>query len=257
MSDTPTDERGPVMICATRIIKPPPTRIGQLGSGITLPRTIPLKSLISGGLGAVFGLLLGAVIGSLQTILFGAIIGGFLGVIIVTWSPVKGETLFQWITVNMLGRVRQRKLDYDGGYQALYLGVARLHRVAFGYVRVTSGAVNVNPDQIDERGVVRTAKNRNELTSRPRLRDLPGFQPIHETGLPEEVKRYMGAGVGGVRRTVGPNAPQQPTVTATPPTGPTRRIDRDAGSAGYPYSNTGPPPGGYGPPRGGLSGGGR
>lgn len=209
MEENQESTRGPIMICATRIIKPPPARIASLGGGITLPRTIPVRSLLSGGAGVVVGALIGLLIGGFQFVLGMATGFGALGVILTTWSPVKGETLFQWLGVNFFGRTRQRKLDWDGDSLALYMGVARLHRVAVGKVHIFPGAVDVAEGSVDERGVIRSVKNRNETESRARPFDqLPGFTPLPASPLPDRMVAGMGPGI--VRRGVPtPRPPRQ------------------------------------------------
>ena len=189
------------MICATRIIKPPPTRIATLGAGVTLPRTVPVRSAVAVAVGVLVGALVGTLFGSFQIILGTAAGFGAVGAFLATWSPVKGETLFQWIGVNVFGRARQRKMDWEGDSMALYVGVARLHRVALGDVRIFPGAVDVAEGSVDERGVLRSAKNRNEADSPARtVADLPGFTPLPTSPLPDRMVAGMGPGV--VRRSV-------------------------------------------------------
>lgn len=188
-----SDTNGPVMIAATNILKPPPARIGQIGSSITLPRTIPLKNLAFGGVGACLGILVGAALGSFQGVLIGALVGGFIGVILVAWQPVKGETLLEFLMARVTGRARQRKLAYDGEKVALYIGVARLHRVSLGRVQLRAGALEVDPNQVDERGVLRAAHNRNEAPLKPVFRERPRFVPLYDQDLPEVMRQATGA----------------------------------------------------------------
>lgn len=194
MSETQEQLSGPVMICATRIIKPPPARVGKLGSTITLPRTVSVKALVAGGIGGGVGVILGAVFGTFQTVLIGMLIGAFLGVMSVSWSPVKGESFIQWLGVLVRGRARQKRLTYQGDNVAVYMGVARLYRVAQGPTHIKAGAVSVNPDQVDERGVLRAAHNRNEAPLRPIMRERPTFTPVYQQDLPDHMKRQTGSG---------------------------------------------------------------
>ena len=152
---------GPIMIAATKIIKTPATRIGSLGPNVTLPRTIPLASLISGSIGVVVGVIVGAILGSVSSILVSGILFGALGVLTTTWSPVKGETLFQWLGVQTTNRIRQTKIRLGDDTVALYIGIARLHRVNNDRTRIAASAVTVYPRQYDERGVFRSSKNKN------------------------------------------------------------------------------------------------
>jgi hypothetical protein len=194
MIDGDNEQTGPVMIAATRIINPPPARIGQLGPNFTLPRTVPVKSVIAGGIGLFPGVLLGALLGSAQGIIIGAIIGGAGGVGLVSIQPAKGENLLQWLTALARGRTRQRRVNVGGKQLALYIGVARITRVAGGKTRVVGGAIEVEPDSFDERGVLRSEANRNVEDRTPRtLRDeRVDFRSVFDPSVAAELQDTRG-----------------------------------------------------------------
>ena len=251
MSDNDSSEvRGPVMIAATKIIKPPPARIGSIGGNITLPRTVEVRKLAAGGVGAGVGVMLSAAFGSLQFVLFGAIIGGFVGVALMSWSPSKGETFLQWIGVNAVARARQKRLRYGGDTVAVYIGVARLHRVNLGSVHLVPGAIDVLPDQVDERGVLRAAHNRNLAPLRPHRAERPQFTPLYAQDLPEEMLAATGSFSGVERRAVvdGPGAGQATTAPggqppASAPYAPLPAQGPAAGPAANPAGPAGATPG--------------
>ncbi|MBV8980618.1 MAG: hypothetical protein JO086_06935 [Acidimicrobiia bacterium] len=103
----------PVMLAATSLLRPGPTRIGSLGKHITLPRTIRLAAMVAVGGGAFCGLLVASVITPFLhlrwLLLWLSILGGCVGFVVVSWSPLKGETLFTWAalaTKASLGRIQ-------------------------------------------------------------------------------------------------------------------------------------------------------
>lgn len=174
---------GPLMIAATKILRAPPTRISSLGA-FTLPRSIAVRTAAIVVACAIPGALVGLIILKLQGFMFGAIAGGMVGYVMATWSPVKGETLFQYLGAAGQTRLRQRPVTYNGEPAALYIGVARITRINAGEVHLFPGAVDVHPDSHDERGAPRSAENRN-LTGtlpKPAVR-RPEFRGAHELGL--------------------------------------------------------------------------
>src|SRR4051812_44795594 len=108
-----SDSNAPVMLAATQVMRPGRTRIGKIGGNLTLPRTVSLISLIAGGIGAlvgaVFGLGFGG--GSMTGLMYGAGFGGAAGVFIVTFEPLKGESMLTWLGLAVNTRRRQVKVD--------------------------------------------------------------------------------------------------------------------------------------------------
>lgn len=151
VSDRP---RGPVMIAATDIMRPPPTRIGKIGGNITLPRTVPLKAAVAALVGALVGLFFAFPIAGigLNALIWGGIVGGAAGVVAVTWSPLRGESLLRWLGLNVRAAAAS-KVRIDGKPVRLYIGVAPLARSAVGPARLVPGAVNVPAGEVDDRGV--------------------------------------------------------------------------------------------------------
>jgi hypothetical protein len=143
---------GPPMLILTNALKSPKVRVGHIGGNITLPRTIPLTSLLVGGGGAAFGILVGfAIIGGVGPSVYCAVLGGAAGVGAVTWSPLKGESLLKWL--GLRANTRRKALTMDGEPVQLAVGIARLGDVVTGNVHIVPGAVQIPPSQYDERGV--------------------------------------------------------------------------------------------------------
>ena len=149
--------RGPVMLAATTMLRPPPTRIAKLGDNFVLPRSVPLKSLIGGIVGFFIGLVvyflffvffLGF---TLEIMLF--VIGGFTagGVSIVNWSPLKGENWATWASLRV-GTASRGRVLIDGQEVRAYVGIAPLPYSAAGYVNIQSASEEVMPGSVDDRG---------------------------------------------------------------------------------------------------------
>lgn len=154
--DTP---KGPVMLCATEILRPPPARVGSIGGGITLPRTVPLKGLIAAVSGAFVGLLLTVWSGNIRVISVGIAVFGSLAVMSTNVSPLPGESLFTWAALTVTRR--RTAIRIDGAPVRVAIGIMPVDRVAQGHVDLAAAAVPVQPGTVDERGVLRSARNRN------------------------------------------------------------------------------------------------
>jgi hypothetical protein len=141
------------------MLRPPPARVSKITETMVLPRSVPLVSLISGGVGAVVGLLFMFLVliwfvgFDLNALVISVGLGAFLGVLAVTWSPLKGESLFVWLGLNAT-KFRQEKVEINGKPVRAFIGIAPLYRTAAGTVKIISSAVNVQPDSVDERGVI-------------------------------------------------------------------------------------------------------
>lgn len=145
---------GPLMIAATKILKPGPTRIARLVPGVTLPRTIPITTLFVTFGFAAFGLLVMLTLpffNSLTSILTGTVLFGGLGVVVTTYSPLKGESMLRWFGLEISSR-RQR-IEMNGEPAKVYIGLCAIDRVAVGEIRILPSAVEVPPGSVDSRGL--------------------------------------------------------------------------------------------------------
>lgn len=175
------------MVCATGVMKPGPTRIGRIGRNFTLPRTIPIATLFSTGIGAAIGAFLAVTIGSASNIPLGLVFGGGLGWLVVSYSPLRNESLLKWFELTFKSQTRSR---YVKGRRVIpAVGVAVVKAPSSGPVLLRRSAARVPTGHYDERGVPRTAKNLNlpEHSNDPSLwyhtsapehgaRHLPGFE---------------------------------------------------------------------------------
>ncbi len=149
--------RGPVMLAATTMLRPPPTRIAKLGENFVLPRSVSLKSLVGGVAGLFSGVVvyflffvpfLGFSLEIMLIVIAGLTAGG---VAIVNWSPLKGENWSTWATLRV-GAASRGKVLIDGEEVRAYIGIAPLPYSAAGRLRVLAGAEEVLPGSVDERG---------------------------------------------------------------------------------------------------------
>ncbi len=156
MSDDTSDGRvrGPVMLAATNMLKPPPPVIGSINKEITLPRTIKLTTLAGLVVGAIFGFVIGLIIfgASLEALMYGPTLGGAAGWVATNFSPLEGESLAKWLGLQAVG-TRKRRLELDGRQVRLYVGIAPLRRTAAGKVRMVPGGVPLDAVRWDRRGV--------------------------------------------------------------------------------------------------------
>jgi hypothetical protein len=154
--ETEKHERGPVMLAATHMLKPPPPVIGSLNKEITLPRTIKLTTLAALAVGAIMGFIIAlAFLGTgLDALIYGPTIGSALGWAAVSFSPLRGESLARWLGLRA-SSARKRKLVVGGRPVRLYVGIAPLRRTAAGTIHMLPGGIPVDSVSWDERGFPR------------------------------------------------------------------------------------------------------
>lgn len=155
------DEPTEVMFCATSIMRSPPVRIAKIGPNFTLPRTVALSTLVAVTIGGLLGVALFVpfVGAGISQIMYSAVFGAGIGVFLINYSPLAGESLLKWFGLTV--RHRRRRLERDGRQVKVYVGASQVGRLPDGPVRVVAGAVNVAAGAYDERGALRSARNRN------------------------------------------------------------------------------------------------
>ncbi|MGW2310044.1 hypothetical protein [Actinomadura luteofluorescens] len=153
MSEEDDRVRGPAMLAATNMLKPPPAVIGSLNKDITLPRTLRLTTLIAVLVGAALGFLISFLVfgPGLNALMYGPVLGGAAGWASVSLSPLNGESLATWMGLQING-TRNRRLYVDGRPVRLYIGISPLRRTAAGKVRMLPGGVPVDAVRWDSRG---------------------------------------------------------------------------------------------------------
>lgn len=146
------------MLAVTNILRPPPARIGKISEKIVLPRTVELRKLIAVSVGVFAGMVLwffpvGLFFSyGITPLLVMMGLGGMSGYLVVSWSPLRGESFGTWISLSAT-TTRPGKVRFEGERVRAYLGVAPLSFLAAGSVRVRSAAVQVPAGSVDERGV--------------------------------------------------------------------------------------------------------
>lgn len=184
---TPQEEiNGPVMLCATNILKRPEIRVGHIYGNVSLPRPVRLSVLLSGGIGALLGLSVGSVLGGYHGAIYGAIFLGGLGVGLVTYSPLKGESFLTWLGLTL--KHRRKEVSIDGRAVRLAVGICPLSAPLRGHAYLRPGVVQVDPSRWDDRGVLRSAANHNL--------DTPSFRTAAQSPAAAEQDPMPRATVG-------------------------------------------------------------
>lgn len=141
------------MLVATEALQPPKLRIGKLGNNFSLPRTVPLISLVAGALGALLSIaVFSALAGwSLAKVSYSGVVGAVIGVFLVTYSPLRGESLLKWLGLKVRSS-RNRARYIDGKPVRLAVGICYVPDVVKGIVQLRPGSVPVRPNLYDDRG---------------------------------------------------------------------------------------------------------
>jgi len=172
-----------MMLVATEALRPPKLRIGKIGENFTLPRTVSAVKLITGSLSAlgfiaIFGALLGY---SVQSVMYLGTIGALVGVGIVSYSPLKDESLARWLGLRV--KTRRGRIRMVGNTTVrVAVGICYIEPPVTGPVQALPGAVNVRPRTHDDRGV-RIVETRwkipvvEDSLDIPRL-DVPPFDKL-------------------------------------------------------------------------------
>ena len=146
-----SQDTGPLMMAATAVMKQGPSRIGSISKDIKLPRTILFKTFISVIIWGLLGMMVGAIFGSLNSVLYGGVIFGVIAYFATTFSPLKGESLSKYLGLTIKAQ-RERKF-INGKLVRTYVGLTPVTRPAAGKTLVVPGAVNVSKLNFDDRGV--------------------------------------------------------------------------------------------------------
>ena len=144
-------DNGPLMMAATAVMKQGPSRIGSISKDIKLPRTILFKTFISVLLWGLFGMMIGAIFRSFNSVMYGGIIFGVLAYFATTFSPLKGESLTKYLGLTLKAQ-RERKY-INGKLVRTYVGLTPITRPAAGKTLLSPGSVNISKLNYDERGV--------------------------------------------------------------------------------------------------------
>lgn len=148
---------GPVMLSATETLKTPPLRLGRISETIVLPRSIEVKKFVGAAVGLIlafpFFVILGIVYKhNFTLLLILELLGGATGLLVVSWSPIKGESFSKWLGLASSSRA-SKKVYISGKEVRAYIGIAPLLSGAQGRVKIVGAAVTVVPSNFDYRGV--------------------------------------------------------------------------------------------------------
>jgi hypothetical protein len=142
------------MLVATEALRPPKLRIGKITNSVVLPRTVPAAALISALVSSlVFVVLFCSFAGwSTQTVMYSMTFGGVFGVFVVSYSPLRGESLAKWLGLKVRSR-RGRARLVRGRPVRLAVGICYVEPQFEGLVQARTGAIPVRAGSFDERGV--------------------------------------------------------------------------------------------------------
>lgn len=142
------------MLVATEALRPPKLRIGKIGQNFTLPRTVAASALIAGGVLAIvsIGIFCSLVGYSVQSVMYAGVVGAALGVFLVSYSPMKGESLARWLGLKVKTRGK-RPRTVRGEHVRLAVGICYIDPPVAGPVQVKPGAIPVRAGSFDDRGV--------------------------------------------------------------------------------------------------------
>lgn len=181
--DMQEDKSRPLMLCATTVLNPGPARVGRIGGGITLPRTVEIRVLAAAGIGVAIGVLLASLVGAgFRGVLLFASFGAILGWLVISYSPLKGESLGLWAALEV--RARLRSVKVDGEPAQVYVGICRVPDVAAGKVHVVPGAISVTEGSVDERGRFVASAIPFAPTTPQRRSPSPGYRQPAQTPPP-------------------------------------------------------------------------
>jgi hypothetical protein len=149
-----SDYKGPVMLVATEALRPPKLRIGKLGNNFTLPRTVPVVPLIVGSITGLIsiGIFISFVGASIGSVSYSGILGALFGVALVTYSPLRGESLAKWLGLKVKSRKGRTRM-MDGRPVRLAVGICYVAPPNTGQIDIRPGSVPVRPGLFDDRGV--------------------------------------------------------------------------------------------------------
>lgn len=179
------------MFAATEALRTRRTRTGSIG-GLTLPRTVEIVVLVSGGLGFFIGMFGGLILGGgMEGAVWGGAFGAATAVALVKFEPIRHHSLYKYIRLWMAAR-KGRAIVYNGRRVRAAIGIAVIEQGPGGPIEVIPGAVDINPNAYDERGVLRKDPARRRKQGDlpiPPMSDTtpwgtpPGYEPT-VTGMP-------------------------------------------------------------------------
>lgn len=140
------------MFAATETLRTRRTRTGSLGP-VTLPRTVELLDVFIAAAGMFCGLIFGAIFGGgWESLAWGSITGGALAIFISKFQPIRHHSLYRLLRLWLAAR-RGRSIVHDGRRVRMAIGIAVIDEGPRGPMLLRAGAVEINPDNYDERGV--------------------------------------------------------------------------------------------------------
>lgn len=107
-------EGDPVMLVVTDLLSPGPLKIARLTKDFTLPRLVPVATLVAVVIGAIVGIVfalilrgIGILPSSFEYLGFLLVVGGFLGYTVVSLR-LEGQTVWEWAKIRFSATAKSR-----------------------------------------------------------------------------------------------------------------------------------------------------
>lgn len=135
--------RGPALIVTTTLLKPAPRRIALQTRSIQIPGTYEVRKVVGAVLGAVAltvaCLPLLTIFHAFYLAITTLAIGALLGIVASSWSPLRSESLTQWVLLK--SAKRSGLVRAQGRYVRAYVGTCQMDRAPFGPVQTVPNSV--------------------------------------------------------------------------------------------------------------------
>ena len=186
---------GPALVMTTQFLKKSPRRIALRTQSLAIPGTYELSKVIGAGVGLFAGLFLGVplylITGTWLALVVFATLGALGGIFIVSWSPLKGESILKWFVLHTAKR--NQLISQGGGYARAYVGGAVVRRSLFKNAQMVKAYVEADPEfsAPAKRGKSskKNKKNKSKNVKLPSRRDQStinqnrqGYGDFHTTG---------------------------------------------------------------------------
>jgi hypothetical protein len=147
VTDDKTPVTGPALVVTTRYLRRGPRRVALRTRAITIPGTFQLSKVLGACIGALLCLALSAgpamALGMWQLAIIVAVFGALGGVLVTSWSPLKGESFMRWLVLWSAHRMGLVKIG--GRYVRAYVGTTAVQRAPFGMSQMVRSYVEAEP----------------------------------------------------------------------------------------------------------------
>jgi len=216
------EQHGPALVFTTRFLRKGPRRIALRTQALAIPGTYELSKVIGAGVGIILGLILGfpifAVTGTWLAIVAMATIGSMAGIFMVSWSPLKGESIMKWFILHTAKR--NSLIEQNGGFVRAYVGGTVVQRSLFREAQMVRTYVEAESPQPGS--MPAATKEKSVKTPKPGKAAKPRKQKSEAKGSVASKKSAATTKKSRTRRPVAPSVEDRvhaslpPTPTPAP-----------------------------------------